>query len=50
MIEFINEFLTQIVTALIMGGVIVLAVFLGHKARDLSDKRKEQKNTSEEGE
>ena len=47
MIAFLNEFLSQIVTALIMGGVIVLAVFLGHKTRDFSDKRKEQKNISE---
>ncbi|MBQ6679781.1 MAG: hypothetical protein IJM76_07155 [Lachnospiraceae bacterium] len=47
MIAILHEFFTQIVTALIMGGVIVLGVFTGHKARDFMDARKEKKNQSE---
>ena len=40
MIEILHELWVQILTCLVMAGVIVLAVFLGHKFRDLMDKRK----------
>lgn len=39
----LGEFLNQAVTAVLMIGVIVLAVFAGHKTRDLVDKKKKEK-------
>ena len=44
MIEILHELFVQVLTVLFMGGVIVLAVFLGHKFRDFMDQRKNGKN------
>ena len=49
MIEILHELFVQILTVLFMGGVIVLAVFLGHKFRNLMDRRKQNKAEKEEG-
>ena len=45
--EIVKEFLWQFITFAFMAGVIVLAVFLGHKARDLFDRIKEKKAAKE---
>ncbi len=47
--EIVREFLTQFLIVVFMGGVIVLAVFLGHKCKDLMDKRKEKKAKEQDG-
>ncbi|MBR4767787.1 MAG: hypothetical protein IK088_02305 [Lachnospiraceae bacterium] len=41
--EILREFIWQFITVVFMGGVIVLAVFLGHKLRNFMDKRKQKK-------
>ena len=43
MIEILHELWVQVLTCLIMAGVIVLAVFLGHKFREFMDKKKAEK-------
>ena len=40
MIEILHELFVQVITVLFMAGVICLAVFLGHKFRNLMDARK----------
>ena len=45
MIEILHELWVQILTCLVMAGVIVLAVFLGHKFREFMDKKKAGKTT-----
>ncbi len=50
MIEILHELWVQILTCLVMAGVIVLAVFLGHKFREFMDKKKAAKAASEETE
>ena len=40
MIEILHELWVQVLTCLVMAGVIVLAVFLGHKFREFMDKKK----------
>ena len=47
MIEILHELWVQVLTCLVMAGVIVLAVFLGHKFREFMDKKKELKAESE---
>ena len=47
MIEILHELWVQVLTCLVMAGVIVLAVFLGHKFREFMDKKKAGKDTSE---
>lgn len=44
MIEILHELFVQVLTVLFMSGVIVLAVFLGHKARDFMDRRKKKES------
>ncbi|MBP5294747.1 MAG: hypothetical protein J6Y95_03410 [Lachnospiraceae bacterium] len=47
MIEILHELWVQLLTCLVMAGVIVLAVFLGHKFREFMDKKKALKAGSE---
>ena len=47
MIEILHELWVQVLTCLLMAGVIVLAVFLGHKFRDLMDRKKAGKAASD---
>ena len=47
MTEILHELFVQVVTFVFMSGVIVLAVFLGHKFRDFMDKRKSAKAEKE---
>jgi len=47
MIEILHELWVQVLTCLVMAGVIVLAVFLGHKFREFMDKKKKLKAESE---
>ena len=47
MIEILHELWVQVLTCLVMAGVIVLAVFLGHKFREFMDKKKAGKPASE---
>ena len=47
MVAFLHEFYAQILTVLFMACVIVVAVILGHKARNFMDKRKEKKEGKE---
>ena len=47
MTEILHELFVQVVTFVFMSGVIVLAVFLGHKFRDFMDKRKSAKTEKE---
>ena len=46
MIEILNELWVQVLTCVIMAAVIVLAVFLGHKTREMVDRKKEAKKES----
>lgn len=43
MIELFHEIYVQILTVVFMAGVIVLAVFLGHKLREFIDRKKKMK-------
>ena len=43
MIEILHELWVQVLTCIVMAGVIVLAVFLGHKFREFMDKKKAEK-------
>ena len=47
MIEILHELFVQVITVLFMSGVIVLAVFLGHKVRDYVDRKKGMKAEKE---
>ena len=47
MIEILHELWVQVLTCLVMAGVIVLAVFLGHKFREFMDKKKAEKGPKE---
>ncbi len=46
MIEILHELWVQVLTCLVMAGVIVLAVFLGHKFREFMDRKKAGKEPS----
>jgi preprotein translocase subunit SecG len=41
--DILHELFVQILTVIFMAGVIVLAVFLGHKFRDFKDQKKAAK-------
>ena len=45
--EILHELFVQVVTVVFMTGVIVLAVFLGHRLRDLVDRKKSAKAEKE---
>ena len=47
--EILHELFVQILTVFFMAGVIVLAVFLGHKFRDFKDQKKAAKADQKQG-
>ena len=46
--EILHELFVQVITVIFMAGVIVLAVFLGHKFRDFKDQKKTAKADQEQ--
>ena len=48
MFAVLNEFLVQILTVVFMIAVITAAVILGHKFRNFMDKKKAEKEGTEE--